>query len=122
MTAKAMIAGKSTRYGIVSIFTQMPMSGRLRSTSMRFPTHIDTMRPQKSSGSSLITFGPGVMPWMMNAPIMRAMIGLPGRPSVSSGMKDVCAAALLADSGPATPSMAPRPNVSGCFEERFSTE
>ena len=31
-------------------------------------------------------------------------------PSVSIGMKDVWAPALLADSGPATPSMAPLPN------------
>ncbi len=29
--------------------------------------------------------------------------------------------ALLADSGPATPSMAPFPNFSGCLEKRFST-
>ena len=79
MQAKAMIAGKSTWYGIVSIFTQMPMSGRLSSTSKRFPTHIETMRPQKSAGSSLITFGPGVMPWMMNAPTMSAMTGCAGQ-------------------------------------------
>ena len=71
------------------------------------------MRPQNSAGSSLITFGPGVMPWMMKAPSMSAMTGCAGRPSVSSGMKEVCAAALLADSGPATPSIAPCPNVSG---------
>jgi hypothetical protein len=31
-------------------------------------------------------------------------------PSVSSGMNEVCAAALLALSGAATPSIAPRPN------------
>ena len=37
-------------------------------------------------------------------------------------MNEVCAAALLADSGPATPSMAPLPNFSGCFDTRFSTE
>ncbi len=35
---------------------------------------------------------------------------LDGRPSVSNGMNDVCAAALLADSGPATPAMAPVPS------------
>ena len=37
-------------------------------------------------------------------------------PSVSSGMNEVCAPALLADSGPATPAMAPWPNSSGVLE------
>jgi hypothetical protein len=69
-----------------------------------------------------MTFGPGVIPWMMKAPASRAMIEFEGRPRVSSGMNDVWAAALLADSGPATPSIAPFPNSSGCFEARFSTE
>ena len=59
MQANATIAGKSTRYGTVSILTQMPISGRLSSTSIRLPTHIETTRPQKSAGSSSITFGPG---------------------------------------------------------------
>ena len=45
---------------------------------------------------------------------------LAGIPSVSSGMNDDVAAALLAVSGAATPSMAPRPNRSGCLETRFS--
>jgi hypothetical protein len=35
-------------------------------------------------------------------------------------MNAVCAAALLADSGPATPSTAPSPNFSGCREIFFS--
>jgi hypothetical protein len=42
-------------------------------------------------------------------------------PSVSSGMNEVCAAALLALSGPATPSMAPRPNRLGSFAIFFSS-
>ena len=50
------------------------------------------------------------------------MIEFEGSPSVSSGMNEVWAAALFADSGPATPSIAPLPNSSGCFETRFSTE
>ena len=100
----------------------MPISGRLSTTSIRLPTHIETMRPQNSAGSSLMTFGPGVMPWMMKAPTISAITGCAGRPSVSSGMKEVWAAALLADSGPATPSIAPCPNVLGWLEMRFSTE
>jgi len=43
-------------------------------------------------------------------------------PSVSSGMNEVCAAALLADSGPATPSIAPLPNSCENFDVFFSSE
>ena len=49
------------------------------------------------------------------------MTALAGMPSVRSGMKAPPAAALLADSGPATPSMAPLPNRSGYLDARFST-
>ena len=57
--------------------------------------------------------GPGWMPWMVIAPIISAITALAGMPSVSIGMNEVCAPALLADSGPATPSTAPLPNCSG---------
>ena len=49
-----------------------------------------------------------------------AMDALAGMPIVSSGMNDDVAAALLADSGPATPSIAPRPKRDGSFATRFS--
>ena len=107
---------------MVRNFTQRPISGRFRSTSSRLPTHIETMMPQNSAGSSRMTFGPGVMPWMMKAPIISAITGCAGMPSVSIGMNEVCAPALLADSGPATPSIAPLPNSPGWRERRFSTE
>src|SRR3546814_15457518 len=55
------------------------------------------------------------------APIIRAVTALPGIPRVSSGMKDVCAAALLADSGPARPAGWPLPKRSGFFEIFFSS-
>ncbi|MNL41176.1 hypothetical protein D3C87_1635750 [compost metagenome] len=91
-------------------------------TSKRLPIHIEAMMPQNSAGCSLMTLGPGVMPWRMNAPIISAITGWAGMPKVMSGMNEVCAAALLADSGPATPSMAPLPNSCGCLESRFSAE
>ena len=50
---------------------------------------------------------------MIIAPIMMAITGFDGMPSVSIGMNDVCAPALLAASGPATPSIAPWPNRLG---------
>ena len=61
----------------------------------------------------VITCGPGVMPWIIKAPSISAMVALPGMPSVSVGMKEVCAAALLATSGAATPSIAPLPKPEG---------
>ena len=98
------------------------MSGRFRRTRIRLPTHIETISPQKSAGLSWMTFGPGVIPWMMKAPTISAITGCAGRPSVRSGMKEVCAAALLADSGAATPSIAPWPKSCGRREMRFSIE
>ena len=89
-------------------------------TSIRLPSHIEAIMPQNSSGCLVITCGPGTMPWMVMAPTISAITALGGMPSVSSGMNEVCAAALLALSGAATPWMAPRPKRSGCFEMRFS--
>ena len=43
-----------------------------------------------------------------------------GSPSVKSGTSVPAAEALLAASGPATPSIAPLPNSSGCFDSFFS--
>ena len=68
-----------------------------------------------------ITCGPGVMPWMVMAPTINAITALDGIPSVSMGMNDDCAAALFADSGPATPSMAPLPKRDGSFATFFSS-
>ena len=87
----------------MSSFTHMWMSGRLSTTSIRLPTHIEAMSPQKSLGFDVITCGPGWMLWMVIAPTIIAITAFSGMPSVSSGMNDVCAPALLADSGPATP-------------------
>ena len=99
----------------------MPISGRLRITSIRLPTHIEAIIPQNSCGLSVITCGPGAMPWIIIAPIISAITALDGMPSVSSGMKEVCAPALLADSGAATPSIAPLPNSCEYFETFFSS-
>ncbi len=76
--------------------------------------------PQKRSGCLVMICGPGTMPWIVMAPTMIAMTAFGGMPSVSIGMKEVCAPALFADSGPATPSMAPRPKREGSFAIFFS--
>ena len=88
---------------------------------MRLPSHMLAMSPQNSPGRSVITRGPGAMPWIINAPIIIAMVGLPGMPSVSIGMNEVCAPALLADSGAATPRISPSPNRRGGLATFFSS-
>src|SRR3569832_1834501 len=79
-------------------------------TSIRLPSHIDTISPQICCGLLVITCGPGWMLWIVIAPTISAITALGGMPSVSSGMNDVCEPALLADSGDATPRMLPLPN------------
>ena len=79
------------------------------------------IRPQNSAGSVEMMFGPGVTPCRISAPTIIAMVALAGMPSVRSGMKLVCAPALLALSGAATPSMAPLPKRSGVLDTRFSS-
>ena len=101
----------------------MPISGRLRTTSIRLPIHIEATRPQNNSGLWVSTWGPGWMSWMVMAPTISAITALGGMPSVSSGMKEVCEPALLADSGDATPRMLPLPKGTspGCRRVFFST-
>jgi hypothetical protein len=70
--------------------------------------------------TSYIVRGPGTMPWMVMAPTISAITAFGGMPSVRSGIKAVCAAALLALSGAATPWMMPVPNFSGVLEIFFS--
>src|SRR5215475_9212165 len=53
---------------------------------------------------------------------MIAAVADVGRPSVSIGTSTPAADALLAASGPATPSIAPCPNSSGFFDSRFSIQ
>ena len=75
--------------------------------------------PQNRSAFLVMTCGPGTMPWMVMAPTISAITALGGTPSVSSGMKEVCAPALLALSGAATPSIAPLPKRRGSVRELF---
>ena len=57
---------------------------------------------------------------MISAPSMTAVVPEPGMPSANIGTIAPVAAALLAASGAATPSITPVPNFSGCFETFFS--
>ena len=99
----------------------MPISGRFRITSIRLPIHIEQISPQNSVGLLDITCGPGWMLWIIIAAIISAITALVGSPRVSIGTNDICAPALLAASGPATPSIAPLPKRSGVFDSFFSS-
>jgi hypothetical protein len=99
---------------------QMPISGRFRMSSMMFPTQKLITSPQKRSGFSVTSRGPGTSPWISKAPMISAMMTLPGMPRVMVGMNAVWSAALFAASGPRTPSIAPLPNRDGSFATRFS--
>ncbi len=88
---------------------------------MALPIHMVAIRPQNRSGRCVITCGPGWMPWMVSAPSISAITPEAGRPSVSMGMNLHCASALLADSGPATPSIAPLPKRDGSSASFFSS-
>src|SRR5262245_11867376 len=77
-------------------------------------------RPQTRSGRFWNSSGPGWIPYITNAPSITAVVPDPGTPSASSGTIAPAVAALFADSGPATPSIAPWPNRSGVRESRFS--
>ena len=47
--------GNSSRYGTCTSRTQIPMSGRLMTSSIRLPSHMEAISPQKRSGLELMT-------------------------------------------------------------------
>ena len=55
MQQKITMDGTIRRYGTRSSRTQMPTSGRLMTSSMRLPTHIEAIMPHTSSGCFCIT-------------------------------------------------------------------
>ena len=103
-----------------SSFTHRPTSGRFSASSMKLATSRLAIRPQTSSGLEVKSWAPGCRPNCWKPASMTAAVAEVGRPSVSSGTSVPAAEALLAASGPATPSMAPWPNSSGFSARRFS--
>ena len=74
------------------------------------------IRPQKMSGCSVMSCGPGWMPLMMRAPRISAITASPGMPSDIVGMKSTWVFECEEASGLATPAIMPWPNFSGVFE------
>jgi hypothetical protein len=87
---------------------------------MTLPIYMLATMPQKTLGFWVIINGPGCSPCTTKAPSSNAITTLGGMPKVISGMKAPPAAALLAASGPATPSIAPLPKRSGVLDSFFS--
>ena len=115
MQQNARMPGYSVWNGTRRRRIQIPIMGRLRTSSIMLPIHMLATTPQNRSGYLVRTCGPGDMPWICRAPSMSAMAAPAGIPSVNIGMKCVRAAALFAASGPATPSIAPCPKRLGSF-------
>ena len=88
---------------------------------MMLAMYCEAIRPQTNCGFFSNSIGPGRRPHIIRPPSMIAVVAEPGMPSVSIGTMAAVAPALFADSGAATPSIAPLPNCSGCFDTRFST-
>ena len=105
---------------MVSSFTHSPISGRFSTKSMKFAIRSEAISPQTSCGLVANSSGPGCSPNCWKPASMIAAVAVVGRPSVKSGTRVPAADALFAASGPATPSMAPLPNSSGCFDIFFS--
>ena len=80
------------------------------------------IRPQTRSGRSANSSGPGLSPYCWKPASIIAAVAEVGSPSVSSGTSVPAADALLAASGPATPSIAPWPNSCGYLVSRRSVE
>src|SRR4051812_11776023 len=121
MTQNIMISGYRYAYGMRRRGTNSPTNGRVSASSITLPTYIQATKPQNPSGWSFTNDGPGGPPWIISAAISTAVTGPVGMPSASIGTNAPVDAALLADSGPATPATAPCPNSSGRFEIFFST-
>ena len=102
--------------------TQSPTSGRFSTSSIKFATRRLAIRPQTSGALLAKRSGPGCSPNCWKPASMIAAVALVGRPRVRSGTSVPAAEALFAASGPATPSMAPWPNSSGCRVSAFSVE
>jgi len=79
------------------------------------------MSPHTSEPEAVKSCGPGCRLYCSKAASRIAAVAEVGRPSASSGTSTPATAALLAASGPATPSMAPWPNSRGFFASFFST-
>ena len=98
--------------GTARIFTRCGMMDMAIISATMLATNREAMRPQANCGLLVNSSGPGFRPHIIRPPSSTAPVPEPGMPSASSGAKEPAAAALLADSQAATPSMAPVPRGS----------
>jgi hypothetical protein len=83
---------------------------------MTLPMYSEAISAQTRSGDLSKSCGPGWRLKIWNAAMSTAAVAEVGSPNVSSGTRTPENEALLAASGPATPSIAPLPNSSLPFE------
>ena len=90
-------------------------SSRIRAPATLAMASIHT-RENVTSSRVVSISGPGVIPWIMSAPIRIAMAALPGMPKAMVGISAPPFIALLAVSGAITPRTSPLPKPSLFFE------
>ena len=67
------------------MLAKTPTRGRLKMRSMKLPMYMLAITPQKRSGFSLISVGPGLIPWIRRTAMTTAMAGVNGMPSAIRG-------------------------------------
>ena len=106
----------SSGRGTSSTFTQTCTSGRFSSSSITLATYSEAISVHTRSLLFSNSSGPGCRLKIWKAASMIAAVADVGSPSVSSGTSVPENDALLAASGPATPSIAPSPHSASRFE------
>ena len=98
------------------------MQKMLTASSMTLPRYMLAMRPHANSGFCLIHRGPGCSPHIEEVAEQQPPVAPPpGSTESQKGDHRADEAALLADSGPTRPAIAPLPNFHGVRETDFST-
>jgi len=101
--------------GTASNLIHTPTSGRLSTSSMRLADpHARDQAPEQFGALGHHLRAGARYLGSSARPIISAMVGFEGMPSVSIGMNEVCAASIVGGySGAATPRMSPSPNARG---------
>ncbi len=73
--------------GIFSSFTQRGMSGKFKINNIKLATQKLAITAHAISPWSRKRKGPGISPFIMNAPMITATVGEPGMPRVNMGIR-----------------------------------
>ena len=95
--------------GTLRILMRKGITRMATSSVKTLAMYMEEMRPQQNSGLESNSRGPGFRPHIIRPPSNTAPVPEPGMPRASRGAKAPAAAALLAASEAAMPSIAPVP-------------